>query len=381
MTVLTTDNRRSYTGDGSTTVFAFPVFFLDAADVKAALRVNDLETSLVFNVDYTVAGAGNPSGGSVTFTTAPVSGSTVVLFADPPMTQTVDYQDGDEFPAETHEHALDKLTLLVQRLSARVARTLQYDETAPEVLSASDLIGRVTAAETARDQAQTAQAAAATSETNAAASATQAAASAASVNSPALQAAIDAKANASHTHDASDIVSGTIDAARLPPGVAPAGAIFWFGLSSPPTGYLKANGAAVSRTTYAGLFAAIGTTFGVGDGTTTFNVPDLRGEFVRGWDDGRSVDSGRSLGSAQGDNMASHKHASPGAYFGTGLTLYTKNASSPFGGSTTTGDTFTFNPGLTFLTFDLAYPLTNTPEAVSGENRPRNVALLACIKY
>ncbi len=185
MTVLTTDNRRSYTGDGSTTVFAFPVFFLDAADVKAALRVNDLETSLVFNVDYTVAGAGNPSGGSVTFTTAPVSGSTVVLFADPPMTQTVDYQDGDEFPAETHEHALDKLTLLVQRLSARVARTLQYDETAPEVLSASDLIGRVTAAETARDQAQAAQAAAATSAT--AAQTAQASAEAASPPFPISQ--------------------------------------------------------------------------------------------------------------------------------------------------------------------------------------------------
>ena len=368
MTVLTTDNRRSYTGDGSTTVFAFPVFFLQAADVKVALRVNDVESTPVFNTDYTVSGAGNPSGGSVTFATAPVSGSTVVLFADPPLTQTVDYQEGDDFPAETHERALDKLTLLVQRLSARVARTLQYDETAPEVLSASDLIGRVTAAETARDQAQASQVAAATSETNAAASASAAAISAASVDGPALQAGIDAnalaitgKADVSHTHDASDIVSGTIDAARLPAiETVPAGAVLWFGVSTPPTGYLKANGAAISRTTYAGLFAAIGTTFGAGDGSTTFNVPDLRGEFVRGFDDGRGVDSGRSLGSPQVDAFKSHSHS---------ITL-TQSTAKGNTGSSDAPNHYVRN-----------FIGDNTGSTGGSETRPRNVALLACIKY
>ena len=180
MTVLTTDNRRSYTGDGSTTVFAFPVFFLEDADVKVAVRVNDVEGTPIFNTDYTVSGAGNPSGGTVTFTVAPVSGATVVIFNDPALTQTVDYQDNDEFPAETHERALDKLTLVCQRITARLSRMLQYDETAPEVLSASDLIGRVTAAETARDQAQAAQSGAETAETNAAASAASASAAASS---------------------------------------------------------------------------------------------------------------------------------------------------------------------------------------------------------
>ena len=63
----------------------------------------------------------------------------------------------------------------------------------------------------------------------------------------------------------------------------------------PPSGYLKCNGAAVSRTTYADLFAEIGTAFGAGDGSSTFNVPDFRGEFVRGWDDSRGVDSGRNF--------------------------------------------------------------------------------------
>ncbi|MBP2632150.1 MAG: Tail Collar domain protein [Firmicutes bacterium] len=86
----------------------------------------------------------------------------------------------------------------------------------------------------------------------------------------------------------------------------PAGAVEYFARISAPAGWLKADGSAVSRTDYANLFAAIGTTFGIGDGNTTFNLPDLRGEFVRGFDDGRGVDSSRSLGSWQVDSFKSH---------------------------------------------------------------------------
>ena len=73
----------------------------------------------------------------------------------------------------------------------------------------------------------------------------------------------------------------------------PAGTIIIVAKNTAPTGYLKANGALISRTTYATLFAAIGATFGVGDGSTTFALPDLRGEFIRGWDDGRGIDTSR----------------------------------------------------------------------------------------
>jgi len=91
--------------------------------------------------------------------------------------------------------------------------------------------------------------------------------------------------------------------------VAPmVGQVAAFALASPPTGWLKANGAAISRTAYAELFAAVGTRFGAGDGTTTFNLPDARGEFIRGWDDGRGVDVSRSLGSVQAFQNASHTH-------------------------------------------------------------------------
>ena len=78
--------------------------------------------------------------------------------------------------------------------------------------------------------------------------------------------------------------------------------------TTPPAGYIKANGALLSRTAYAWLFGRIGTTYGAGDGSTTFAIPDLRGEFVRGLDDGRGVDSGRVIGSAQASQMQSHTH-------------------------------------------------------------------------
>ena len=88
----------------------------------------------------------------------------------------------------------------------------------------------------------------------------------------------------------------------------PAGSVFSFATTTPPSGYLECNGAAVSRSTYASLFSAISTTWGVGDGSSTFNLPDLRGQFVRGWDNSAGVDSGRSFASSQTDQNKSHNH-------------------------------------------------------------------------
>ena len=77
------------------------------------------------------------------------------------------------------------------------------------------------------------------------------------------------------------------------------GVIFPFAGGAVPQWGLKCNFGAVSRSTYRGLFYRIGTVHGAGNGTTTFNVPERRGEFIRGWDDGRGVDSGRVRGSSQ----------------------------------------------------------------------------------
>ena len=101
--------------------------------------------------------------------------------------------------------------------------------------------------------------------------------------------------------------SGNLSFTALPQAV-PTGSVHMMATTTAPSGYLKCNGAAVSRTTYADLFAIIGTTHGEGDGSSTFNVPDLRGEFVRGWDDSRGVDSGRSFGSSQSSANLQHNH-------------------------------------------------------------------------
>ena len=139
------------------------------------------------------------------------------------------------------------------------------------------------------------------------------------------------------------------------PAIPDAGTIVFFASVVAPSGYLIADGALVSRTTYAELFAAIGTTFGVGDGSTTFGLPDLRGEFVRAWDAGRGVDTGRVFGSAQLDEFKSHTH-------GIGYT----------GVMDASGGIYP------------AYVAANsaiTSTATGGsETRPRNIALLGCIK-
>ena len=109
----------------------------------------------------------------------------------------------------------------------------------------------------------------------------------------------------------------------------------------PPGGWLKCNGDIVSRTQYAALFAAIGTRFGAGDGSTTFALPELRGEFIRGWDDGRGVDSARTMGSVQGGQNASHTHTATTGASGThthGASMGAAGAHTHTGATNNSGD-------------------------------------------
>ena len=90
--------------------------------------------------------------------------------------------------------------------------------------------------------------------------------------------------------------------------VVPSGVVEAYAGSVAPDGWLLCNGSAVSRSEYADLFAICGTIYGNGDGSTTFNLPDLRGEFVRGLDNGRGVDTGRTLGTSQAQALLQHNH-------------------------------------------------------------------------
>jgi hypothetical protein len=153
----------------------------------------------------------------------------------------------------------------------------------------------------------------------------------------------------------------------------PAGAIEHFAMNSVPTGYLAANGAAVSRSTYSALFSAIGTTFGAGDGSTTFNVPDLRGQFVRGMDNGRGIDPSRVFGSSQSDAFQGHFHNLASIQWNGGGAV----AMYAIGSGSLIDERYA---GSMSVTAPRSNGTNGTPRTAS-ETRPTNVALLACIKF
>ena len=163
-------------------------------------------------------------------------------------------------------------------------------------------------------------------------------------------------------------------------GMVPSGTVLYFAGQTAPAGWLKANGAAVSRTAYAALFAAIGTTYGAGDGSTTFNLPDLRGEFMRGWDDGRGIDHGRAFGSAQGDAIRNitgsiDTGSNSGHQLFDQATARGALAISKLHWRTWTSDTRDGGNNPAAFDFDASRVVPT-----ASENRPRNIALLACIK-
>ncbi|NUA26099.1 phage tail protein [Cupriavidus basilensis] len=164
------------------------------------------------------------------------------------------------------------------------------------------------------------------------------------------------------------------------------GAVLFHSKAAPPNGYLKANGAAVSRTTFQDLFAEIGTTFGAGDGSTTFNLPELRGEFLRGWDDGRGADVGRAFGSWQDMQLRDHNHLTPFAMDGSAIyAIYNGVAGmTPLYNTVTLSGTFRSAPVGGVSGGLIGTALTGGVYSFTGsgsEIRPRNVGLLACIKY
>lgn len=139
----------------------------------------------------------------------------------------------------------------------------------------------------------------------------------------------DTKSNVGHTHLWSDIINPPADYTPKPHthpwseitnkpftqiedlvnDIIPAGVIWPYGGATAPNRFLLCDGSAVSRTTYARLYSVIGTRYGSGNGTTTFNVPNTQGVFLRGNDNGRGFDIGRVLGSYQDDAFKAHNHS------------------------------------------------------------------------
>lgn len=147
----------------------------------------------------------------------------------------------------------------------------------------------------------------------------------------------------------------------------PSGAIMAFAMNSVPSGWLKCNGQAVSRTAYAELFAAIGVLYGSGDGTTTFNVPDYRAMFLRGHDSGRGVDDNRTFGGYQADLLKSHTHK----IIDTSTPDFGNDVNNAFDTANFTNQNAS-NPD--------SRKYVETTDTGGFETRPKNHAVLYCIK-
>ena len=133
MTVSSTTVKNSYSGNGSTTEFAYGYKIFADTDLQVIIRVNStgVETVKTLTTHYTVAGAGDASGGSITFTSGniPASGETVVIIREVPQTQAIDYIANDPFPAESHEEGLDRATMTTQQVQEELNRSIKLSRT------------------------------------------------------------------------------------------------------------------------------------------------------------------------------------------------------------------------------------------------------------
>lgn len=167
---------------------------------------------------------------------------------------------------------------------------------------------------------------------------------------------------------------------------APAGQVATYAMNSCPTGWIPADGSAVSRSTYSILFSNIGTTWGIGNGSTTFNVPDLRGVFVRGTGTNATGSStgaaGPSVGSYVTDTYLNHTHTATSTDSGH---IHQNNINTATGSGAGGGGIF-LGPytSSAFPTVSGTANITTTvATSTTGgtETKPKNYGVLYCIKF
>lgn len=425
MTVSSTNRKAGpYAGNGSATSFAFHFRVFEDSDVVVVhTDVNGAETVLEAPADYTVTlnlQQETTPGGTINMVETPVTGELVTITSELEYIQPLEITNQGGFYPKVVNAALDRLTILCQQLGEQVGRAVKVgisssanpDDIVAGLGSAASVA--IEAASTAGSAAASAVAGANSAIAAAEAAAVSAAEAAAVTPTMVADGAVSAPAKlANNVVTTSKVVNNAITAAKMAregtagqflisggPSADPAygdlniitvpvGGIIDFTGNLPPTGFIKANGALLSRTAFAALWAHAQTSgnlsandgaweagkFSPGDGSTTFRIPDLRGEFRRGWDDGRGIDSGRAIGTAQDHALFSHTHtgstSSAGSHQHSGVV-------GGFGDALAIG--YNAAIGMTGVAGDHTHALIINSTGGS-ETRPRNVALLACIKY
>lgn len=182
----------------------------------------------------------------------------------------------------------------------------------------------------------------------------------------------------SATHATTSDDADTVDGKHAVDLAVPPGAVLPFATTTAPSGWLVCNGQAVPRASYPKLFTAIGTHYGAGDGSTTFNLPDLQDDFVRG------ASPTRAVGYREGDALKSHTHSATVASAGAHIHKVIEGARAGYdSGYYTSGDDYAraiYKYSDTTSAGEHTHGVT-IATAGSEETRPRAVSMLFCIKY
>ena len=377
--MATTQN--TYTGNGSLTEYSFTFPYLEESDVKVSLDgVDQLTTA------YSFANAT-----TISFVTAPANGVAIRIYREtaqeaPPAT----FFAGSAIRAsDLNDNFLQQL--YVAQETANIAGDLTAGDIAPEAIGNVQLADNaVTAAKIADGNITSAKIADGTivnADVNASAAiaGTKVSPDFGSQNitttgTATLSGLIYPTSDGSADEILKTNGSGTLSFGTIL--TVPVGAVFHFAASTAPTGYLKANGDTIPNgsgtvqgvtANFSALYAVIGSTYG-----SAGQLPDLRGEFLRGWDDSAGVDSGRTFGSSQTDSTALPNNpfgtSNPGDHSHSYDRTGENNANRDPGGAVT-------NQGAGGSSTSGGGAHTHTINGGDPETRPRNVALLACIKY
>ncbi|MDR3045781.1 MAG: tail fiber protein [Desulfovibrio sp.] len=344
MTIVSTNTVELYTGNGTQTEWPVTFPFLRSEDVRAVVSGTGGDRVLAYGTDY-VAAALPGGGGSVS--TAPGTsgmvgaGEHLTLWLDQPFTQEMDLRNTGVLDAEMLERGFDRLTLMAQQLREEVGRCVKVpltdQSTRPDALL-EGITANVGRAELAALDAQ-GQAASAT-------------ASAARAESAFISADVTLTGVQQLHGEVAQAVADARQDVLASAAFVPIGAILDFPVNTVPAGFLVCAGQVVTRAAYPDLV-----TYLTG-GTVALSavLPDLRGEFRRGADLGRGVDAGRVVGSFQADTLKAHTHA---------YSRFIASASLQRGaGSVNTG----------------GYDSPETSATGDAETRPRNIAVVVCIK-
>ena len=266
-----TDCEAYYTGDAAHTLYQYPFPIVSSSDLVVTERDADteLETVLVEDTDYTVAGAGAPTGGEITLTTALGLDHVLAIRRIRPLTQTWDVRNQGSYLPQRAEDSADHIIMICQQLDAgikgcvRVSPTVDPSTYSPvlPLPEANTVVGWNADGDGLQN----------------------------------VSIGDDGMGGTQYELNITNNIISLDERQKWKPGDMKMGAYATAG-----TGWLLCNGAAISRTTYADLYAVISTTWGTGDGSTTFNVPDMRGRFPVGAGQGLTL-TNRSLGDTGGE--------------------------------------------------------------------------------